>query len=473
MILPSKKDKNNEIEERYILCIDGGGMRGIIPAVIISKLANKLKQFDENKPFYSYFDLICGTSTGGLIALGLTTSPLISNLKKEEGEDTLVTYEEEVLSFLDKLKGKKRKKAIPPTLITRGSDCSSLLDFYKLDGKSIFHSESRFFGQLLKDKYEPKHIENFLFKTFQNSKMNQCLVPTMVVSYDAAEGKPFSFRSWDNNDFYVREAARATSAAPTYFPPATIYDRNTNKRRYLIDGGIIANNPVLMAYSEARQLYPNCKKFHILSLSTASAEYSMQEIDISGGLMGWIDPSKGAPIQKIASTSQMQLASYIAQNISDVDYTRIHYSLKGDSFKLDDTSTYAINTLIDSAEQLYREEEDKLIKFINKMIKRKDFSHVIDINKLDINENLKLEINDIGITENIENIKKEEDKKVENVKQPKKKSFFSKKQSDSPLSLNSEELSNLLNEDTESKKPQNDKYLEVLEKYGFNEEDLK
>lgn len=471
MILPSKKDKNNEIEERYILCIDGGGMRGIIPAVIISKLANKLKQFDENKPFYSYFDLICGTSTGGLIALGLTTSPLISNLKKEEGEDTLVTYEEEILSFIDKLKGKKRKKANAPTLITRGSDCSSLLDFYKLDGKSIFHSESRFFGQLLKDKYEPKHIENFLYKTFQNSKMNQCLVPTMVVSYDAAEGKPFSFRSWDNNDFYVREAARATSAAPTYFPPATIYDRNTNKRRYLIDGGIIANNPVLMAYSDARQLYPNCKKFHILSLSTASAEYSMQEIDISGGLMGWIDPSKGAPIQKIASTSQMQLASYIAQNISDVDYTRIHYSLKGDSFKLDDTSTYAINTLIDSAEQLYREEEDKLIKFINKMIKRKDFSHVIDINKLDINENLNLEINDINITENNEN--EEEVREIENIKQTKKKTFFSKKQSDSPLSLNSEELSSLLNENTETKKPQNDKYLEVLEKYGFNEEDLK
>lgn len=473
MILPSKKNKNNEIEERYILCIDGGGMRGIIPATIISKLAIKLKEFEEDKPFYSYFDLICGTSTGGLIALGLSTSPLISNLKKEEGEDTLVTYEEEILSFLDKLKGKKRKKANAPTLITRGTDCSSLLDFYKIDGKSIFHSESRFFGQLLKDKYEPKHIENFLYKTFQNSKMNQCLVPTMVVSYDAAEGKPFSFRSWDKNDFYVREAARATSAAPTYFPPAIIYDRNTNKRRYLIDGGIIANNPVLMAYSDARQLYPNCKKFHILSISTASAEYSMQEIDISGGVMGWIDPSKGAPIQKIASTSQMQLASYVAQNISDVDYTRIHYSLKGDSFKLDDTSTYAINTLIDSAEQLYREEEDKLIKFINKMIERKDFSHVIDINKLDINENLKLEIDDISITENSKIEDKEDEKEIENIKQSKKKLFFSKKQSDSSLSLNSEELSSLLNENTETIKPKNEKYLEVLEKYGFNDEDLK
>ncbi len=473
MILPSKKNKNNEIEERYILCIDGGGMRGIIPATIISKLAIKLKEFEEDKPFYSYFDLICGTSTGGLIALGLSTSPLISNLKKEEGEDTLVTYEEEILSFLDKLKGKKRKKANAPTLITRGTDCSSLLDFYKIDGKSIFHSESRFFGQLLKDKYEPKHIENFLYKTFQNSKMNQCLVPTMVVSYDAAEGKPFSFRSWDKNDFYVREAARATSAAPTYFPPAIIFDRNTNKRRYLIDGGIIANNPVLMAYSDARQLYPNCKKFHILSISTASTEYSMQEIDISGGVMGWIDPSKGAPIQKIASTSQMQLASYVAQNISDVDYTRIHYSLKGDSFKLDDTSTYAINTLIDSAEQLYREEEDKLIKFINKMIERKDFSHVIDINKLDINENLKLEIDDISITENSKIEDKEDEKEIENIKQSKKKLFFSKKQSDSSLSLNSEELSSLLNENTETIKPKNEKYLEVLEKYGFNDEDLK
>ncbi len=477
MLLPNKKNKNETIEERYILCIDGGGMRGIIPAVIISKLDEKLKQLDEEKPLYSFFDLITGTSTGGLIALGLSTSPLISNLKKEEGEDLLVTYESEPLSLFEKIRGKKPQKAKAPKLITKGCECSSLLNFYKLDGKSIFHSESRFFGQLLRDKYDPKYIEAFLSRTFKKAKMNQCLVPTMVVSYDTVEGIPFNFTSWDDKGFSIAQAARATSAAPIYFPPAMIFDKQSNKKRYLIDGGIIANNPVLLAYNEARGLYPNCKKFHILSLSTASNEYAMQEIDISGGLMGWIDPSKGAPIQKIASTSQMQLASHIANSISDVDYTRIHYKLKGDSFKLDDTSSYAINTLVDSAEQLYREQEDKLEGFLKKMIKRDDFSHVLDIDKLQINEKIIKEPKPFELpvlNEEMDLNSSEEDTSLEKAEaSTKKKYFFNRKSAESNSNIKNKDLSNILEKEREKQPPQIDKYQEVLEKYGFNEEDFK
>lgn len=479
MLLPSKKNKEKKehIEERYILCIDGGGMRGIIPAVVISKLATELKDMNENKPFYSFFDLISGTSTGGLIALGLTTSPMISNLIKEEGEDQLITYETKPLSFLERLRGKKEEVPKDPKIITRGSDCSSFIDFYRIDGKSIFHSETRFLGQLLKDKYDPKYIEGFLSRTFKDAKMSQCLVPTMVVSYDTAQGIPFNFKSWDDKNFTVKEAARATSAAPTYFPPAIIYDKNENKKRYLIDGGIYANNPVLVAYSEARKLYPNCKKFHILSLSTASNEYSMEDIDISGGLMGWIDPSKGAPIQKIASTSQMQLASLVANNISDVDYTRIHYTLKGDSFKLDDTSSYAINTLIDSGEQLYRQEKDKLIAFLKKMKNREDFSQVLDISKLEIEEEIKKTVSPIEIEEQkekIEDIILIEEEKKETTQTPKRKSFFSKKNVEvPPLKIKSEELTSILDDKEVTKTPQKEKYQEVLDKYGFSDEDLK
>ncbi len=61
--------------------------------------------------------------------------------------------------------------------------------------------------------------------------------------------------------------------------------------------------------------------------------------------MGWIDPSKGAPIQKIYATSQMQLASYVANICDDIEYTRIDSQFEGDKFKLDDTSYHAVSTL--------------------------------------------------------------------------------------------------------------------------------
>lgn len=457
MLLANKK-KEDKIEERYILCIDGGGMRGIVPAHIIAKLDEKLKELGENKPLYSLFDLIAGTSTGGLIALGLSTSPLVSNLEKETGDDYLKTYETIPLSFFDKLKRKKPAEVKTPKLITKGSSCPSLINFYKYDGKKIFHSESRFFGTLLKDKYDSKHIENFLYDTFQDAKMSQCLVPTMVVSYDATQGEPYIFNSWDDSDYLVREAARATSAAPTYFSPYVFYDEKNNKKRYLIDGGIIANNPVLLAYSEARKLYPNCKKFHILSLSTASNDYSMQGVDISGGLMGWIDPSKGAPIQKLASTAQMQLSSYVAKHLSDCDFIRIHYSLKGDSFKLDDTSSYAINTLLDSAEQLYREEADKLTSFLKKIIKREDFSHVIDIDKLKIEPQIKTSTIDIS--------ERAKQKYLENQEVNDKTLIKNKSNTTLKELLEDSENSN------NSKNKTDIKFQEILDRYGFSEKDL-
>ncbi|MGD1822072.1 MAG: patatin-like phospholipase family protein [Pleomorphochaeta sp.] len=478
MLLPSKK-KEDKIEERYILCIDGGGMRGIVPAHIIAKLDEELKLLNEDRPLYSFFDLIAGTSTGGLIALGLTTSPLISNLEKEEGDDYLQTYEKIPLSFFEKVRRKKQKEAKSPKLITKGSNCSSLINFYKNDGKNIFHAESRFFGTLLKDKYDAKYIENFLSNTFQDARMNQCLVPTMVVSYDASEGVPFIFNSWDKTEYYVREAARATSAAPTYFSPSVFYDKKENVKRYLIDGGIIANNPVLLAYSEARKLYPNCKKFHILSLSTASNDYSMQGVDISGGLMGWIDPSKGAPIQKIASTAQMQLSSYVANNLSDAEFIRIHYSLKGDSFKLDDTSNYAINTLIDSAEQLFRAEKDKLTSFLKKLIKRDDFSHVIEINNLSKDSDLIKETEKVDIPSIVSKKYKEEniiEKQTENkvkIENTKSRKLIKKKTSPKKITT---PIQDIINEENNAPLPNPTvdlRYQEILDKYGINDEDLK
>ena len=80
-----KEEKKKEV--RYILAIDGGGMRGIVPAFILKKMNEELKERGILRPLYSYFDLVSGTSTGALIALGLTAPVDNLGLKKEEGED--------------------------------------------------------------------------------------------------------------------------------------------------------------------------------------------------------------------------------------------------------------------------------------------------------------------------------------------------------------------------------------------------
>ena len=79
-----KEDKKKEV--RYILAVDGGGMRGIVPAFILKKTNEELRKRGILRPLYSYFDLVSGTSTGALIALGLTAPVDNLGIKKEEGE---------------------------------------------------------------------------------------------------------------------------------------------------------------------------------------------------------------------------------------------------------------------------------------------------------------------------------------------------------------------------------------------------
>ena len=78
------KKEEKKKETRYILSLDGGGMRGIVPAFILKKMNEELKNRGITRPLYSYFDLVAGTSTGGLIALGLTAPTNDLCLRKEE-----------------------------------------------------------------------------------------------------------------------------------------------------------------------------------------------------------------------------------------------------------------------------------------------------------------------------------------------------------------------------------------------------
>lgn len=143
----------------------------------------------------------------------------------------------------------------------------------------------------------------------------------------------------------------------------------------LIDGGLIANNPALFAYIEAKKLYPNAKKFHILSISTASSDFGFTISGAGSGVIGWIDPAKGTPIQKIYAGSQLQAVDAIAVEIPDLSYTRIHGAL-GDQIRLDSTSSSALATMKEKALHIYRDNDESIKLYVDMLRRRKSFDQL-------------------------------------------------------------------------------------------------
>lgn len=227
-----------------ILSIDGGGIKGLYSATILRELEAKF-----NCRISDHFDMICGTSTGGLIALGLALK-------------------------------------IP---------AKDLVDFYKESGPEIFPASSkvkiindgiRFLKQVLfNGKYSDKPLRKALTKVFEDYTLGESHNLLCIPSYTITEARPFVFK-YDHpegdldrdNACKMVDVALATSAAPTYFPLAEIPLYN-NKQ--FIDGGIWSNNPTMTGLLEALDYFVGGgydkrgepKKFgavKILSLSSLS-----------------------------------------------------------------------------------------------------------------------------------------------------------------------------------------------------------
>jgi patatin-like phospholipase/acyl hydrolase len=170
-------EKANTIK---VLSIDGGGIRGIIPALILGALQERVGK----KP-HETFDLIAGTSTGGIITVGIGT---ICN------QDSCYSPQE-------------------------------LVDLYVQNGAAIF--KKSFFEsleELARPKYSPDGLEKVLEEYFGETEFKTALTPLLVSSYDLQTQLPFFFKSHRiaadaSYNWLITQIARATSAAPTYFPP--------------------------------------------------------------------------------------------------------------------------------------------------------------------------------------------------------------------------------------------------------------
>jgi patatin-like phospholipase/acyl hydrolase len=283
-----------------ILSIDGGGIRGIIPGQILVKIEEKLQAKKEGARIADYFDLFVGTSTGGILTCAyLCPHPDNTTRPKFTAEGVVNLYLEHGETI------------------------------FKLP---IWRRIKTFFG-IRDEKFSAKSLETTLDRYFGDVKLSQLLKPCVVTSYDIERrhGHFFSQHEAKRNkgwDFLVKDVARATSAAPTYFECAKILSEESVSST-LIDGGVFVNNPALCGYAEARELFDiSAKDMFILSLGTGFVKKPYPYKKAKGwGSVGWIRPVIDIMMSGAAEVIDYQLNQIYQAIKKPEQYIRINYEL--------------------------------------------------------------------------------------------------------------------------------------------------
>lgn len=339
-----------------ILSIDGGGVRGIVPAMVLRDLLRRIRYLSGVSRWYRLpwhardvgdvaahriFDFFAGTSTGALLALGLVM------------RDPL--------------------------------DPASIADIYRQKAREIFPAYKPFAAigamrQAVVIKYPHQPWERILTGIFGDRRMSDCVANVIVAAYDTDNRSPFFFKHFDSDaqrrrhvppDYYLRDVARATSAAPTFFEPVQV--TSIDGRCYtLVDGGIAANNPALSAYVEARKCYPDARKFLILSLGTGRSGRTFPYERIRRwGYLDWVSPLHGVPMTAMVADGQSETVAYALANLPGVEYHRINFELDDSTEEMDDSSEPNMRRLEEIARRMVREHSRELHDLARKLYARR------------------------------------------------------------------------------------------------------
>lgn len=335
-----------------ILSIDGGGIRGLIPALILEKIEKELAVHGQRKPFARVFDLIAGTSTGGILAVGLTVP------EPESESDPSITGSP-----------MWRKPARPKF------DTARLADIYRIDGQRIFPGSGlnkfRNFKQAFAQKYDTEPFELVIRESLGNATLRDTVCPILVTAYDATRLRIQLFRTSKARtkqieNFYLRDVLRATSAAPSYFEPALVSPVGMENTLFtMVDGALFANNPALLAYQEAQRIFPFARKFIVVSLGTGKQVDPHPHEEMRGwGFLDWLNPLHGLPLLSMMAAAQSQSVEYTLKHTPGVEYIRIDDPLSGCSHGIDDASPKNIACLEAFAHTVIERNEEKIDRII-------------------------------------------------------------------------------------------------------------
>jgi uncharacterized protein len=293
-----------------VLAIDGGGIRGLIPALVLAELERRA-----GRRVYELFDLIAGTSTGGILACALCApNPL-------PAEEVAAIYEEEGPAIFDR------------SVWQRFRSAEGLLD----------------------EKYEAGALDRALERFLAGKRLADTVPELIVPTYDMSEPGPFFFktrtaRERPADDVPLTVVARATSAAPTYFEPLPV------AARVLVDGGVFAVNPAMSAFAEVLRFHPSADVV-LLSLGTGQRTRSRRFADVDDwGLVEWARPILDVVFDGISDAVDYQLRHVLGGE----RYWRLQVELTRASDDLDDASPENLAELRRHAEELIAERSGDL-----------------------------------------------------------------------------------------------------------------
>lgn len=349
-LLYGKKEVEAESKKIRVLSIDGGGIKGIIPATILVYLEQKLQEFSNNKEarIADYFDLIAGTSTGGI----LTCAYLIPDANNPSRPK--LTAEQALSLYLD-------------------------------DGKHIFSlpfwRKIRTLFGWVDEKYSHRNMERLLKKHLgAKTYLSQLLKPCLIPAYDIERNSAVFFNSMNAKEAATRDAkvwqvARATAAAPTFFEP-TVVKLQGGDRLPLVDGGVFANNPAMCAYTEVNKMdfskidssrnlpdRPTHEDILMVSIGTGkiNRRYLVKEMR-KRGKIGWAKPVVDMMMSGSLKTVDHQLKKLFTQ--TQVEETGIYYrfqtALTEATSAMDNTSPENLAALHQIALAYIEEHRDRL-----------------------------------------------------------------------------------------------------------------
>lgn len=343
-----------QAEDRWVLSLDGGGIRGMISAVFLLRLEETL-----GRPLGECFDLVAGTSSGSVLAAGLSLGP--------DGKQIAAT--------------------------------ADLPEFFAKEAPRLFRRSPLPFATALKWLFGPIYdidtLRGAVTRQVGDLRLSQLRSHTLLTAYDMRMARPVLFQSWlaggpgssaaaaraagkgamefcptrqpgDPQDFALSEAVTASSAVPSFFAPVHA-PRGDNEHFALIDGFVFALNPVLPAYFAARQLFGAHYNIRILSIGTGKAErsFAWQELRRRGALR-WLRPILDAFPDAASDASEMYM-EWMSE-IADIEHTRVTVTFDAQtdadrpSLKFDDASRDNIARLRRAGEQLFADHAERLSK---------------------------------------------------------------------------------------------------------------
>ncbi|GMN29966.1 hypothetical protein TIFTF001_002637 [Ficus carica] len=339
-----------------VLSIDGGGIRGIIPGTLLAFLESKLQELDgPDARIADYFDMIAGTSTGGLVTAMLAAP----------NKDNRPLYA-----------------------------AKEIVDFYLKESPKIFPQKSRnnfianLVGTVTGPKYDGKYLSSLVNGLLNDLTLKQTLTDVLIPTFDIKYLQPVIFSTNDAKESALSNARLSdicigTSAAPTFLPAHsfTTSDKGKSRTFDLIDGALAANNPTMLAIShiskeitrknsEFTSMKPmDGKRMLVLSLGTGAAKQEMKYSAAKAskwGLINWIFDNGSTPLIDIYSDSNSDIVDFHLSTLfqsqnSKENYLRIQNdALIGDEISVDMSTEKNLKRLVEIGKEMLEKPVSRL-----------------------------------------------------------------------------------------------------------------